>query len=231
MTAMDSVFADAAAAGVTVLCAAGDHGAGDATTDGLAHADFPASSPHVVACGGTRLTGTSETVWNEGDGWATGGGISDVFDVPEWQGPAAVPASVNAGGHRGRGLPDIAGNADSSTGYIVVINGQNAVVGGTSAVAPLYAGLVALLNSELGRPVGELSPALYAVAGTDPSVFGDVSSGDNSVPRSSYGSAVSGYSAGPGWDACSGLGSINGTALLNALQTVTLPAEEASTVS
>jgi kumamolisin len=116
-------------------------------------------------------------------------------------------------------VPDVAGNADSNTGYIVVVDGQTTVVGGTSAVAPLYAGLVALLNSALGSPVGELSPKLYTVAASGSSVFRDITDGNNSVPRSSSGPAVTGYSSGTGWDACTGLGSINGSALLAALQT------------
>jgi kumamolisin len=224
MTAMDSAFADAAVAGVTVLCAAGDHGAGDAAGDALAHADFPSSSPNAVACGGTTLRAAAgavvdEVVWNDGDGWATGGGVSDVFDLPAWQASAEVPPSVN-GDRRGRGVPDVAGNADGGTGYIVVLNGKNSVVGGTSAVAPLYAGLTALLNAELGEPVADLLPLLYGPAGG--AAFRDITSGDNSVPRSDFGPAVAGYPARTGWDACTGWGSIDGTALLAALRDATV---------
>jgi kumamolisin len=225
MAALDGAFADAAAVGVTVLCAAGDHGAGDGAGDSRAHTDFPASSPHAVACGGTTLlvengSISSETVWNDGDGWATGGGVSDVFDVPAWQRAADVPVSVN-GRRRGRGLPDVAGNADGGTGYLIVVNGAVRPVGGTSAVAPLYAGLVALLGAELGSPIGELSPRLYAAAAASDGVaaaFRDVTSGHNGVPASDVGPAVTGYPAGPGWDACTGWGSINGTALLASLR-------------
>jgi kumamolisin len=224
MRAMDAAFADAAAVGVSVLCAAGDRGAGDGGGDQHAHADFPASSPHVVACGGTALHAvggkiTSEVVWNDRNGGATGGGISDTFGVPSWQPTGTVPASVNPGHRRGRGVPDVAGNADPRTGYLIVVNGGTQVVGGTSAVAPLYAGLVALLNAELGAPVGELSPKLYALHGTSAAApFRDIISGDNSVPRTQNNPAVTGYRAGQGWDACTGLGSINGTALLAALR-------------
>jgi kumamolisin len=157
-TGMDSAFADAALLGVTVFIAAGDHGSADRppiTTDqngnpaanpaydGLAHADFPASSPHAVACGGTHLEGgtaviSTETVWNDGDGWAAGGGVSDFFDPPAWQASANVPTSVNPPGTRaGRGIPDVCGNADLTTGYQIHFNDNDAVVGGTSAVAPL----------------------------------------------------------------------------------------------
>jgi kumamolisin len=216
--AFEAALADAAKLGVTVLCAAGDHGAGDAASDTHAHVDYPASSPHIVACGGTTLTlsagqALTETVWNDGDGWATGGGISDIFPVPAWQN-VPLPANVNGSG-AGRGVPDVAGNADVTTGYLVLVDGQWAPVGGTSAVAPLYAGLVACLNQAKGAPVGELCPRLYPALAAG--VFRDVVTGNNSVPSSSFGPAVSGYSAGTGWDACTGLGTINGSALRNHL--------------
>ena len=209
--ALDTVLQDAGALGITVFCAAGDAGSGDGASDGLAHADFPASSPHVVACGGTRLSAsagriTDEVVWNEGTaGGATGGGISDSFDAPAWQASANVPPSANPGGRRGRGVPDVSGDADPRTGYRVLVAGQSTVVGGTSAVAPLWAGLVALLNERLGRPVGFLNPALYGpvLAGGG---FRDITEGDNGA-----------YSAGPGWDPCTGLGSPRGGAILEAL--------------
>ncbi|HZS25521.1 MAG TPA: S53 family peptidase [Gaiellaceae bacterium] len=218
--AFDDVFADAATLGVTVLAAAGDHGAGDAAGDGKAHADFPASSPHVVACGGTTLVGrdgttVSEVVWNDGDGWATGGGISAFFAVPSWQ-TVPLPENVNGTGKRGRGIPDVAGNADIASGYIVRVDGKYAPVGGTSAVAPLYAALTALLNESLGRAVGGLLPALYALQ-EGSGAFRDITSGNNSVPESRYGPKTAGYHAGRGWDACTGLGSIHGAALLAAL--------------
>ncbi|HET9052248.1 MAG TPA: S53 family peptidase, partial [Candidatus Dormibacteraeota bacterium] len=212
-SAMDTLFADAAAMGVTVLAACGDSGASGGASDSLLHAMFPASSPNVVACGGTRLTGTgttiaAETVWNDlatGNG-ATGGGISDLFDVPAYQKGANVPPSANPGGRVGRGLPDVAGDADPVTGYRVRVDGQDAVIGGTSAVAPLWAALLARLEQGLGQPLGLVQTRLYALAPAG-GAFNDITSGDNG-----------GYSAGPGWDACTGLGSPNGTALLAALK-------------
>ena len=212
MAALDAVLEEAAALGVTVLCASGDAGSGDGTTDGLAHTDFPASSPHVVACGGTRLTAgagaiAAEVVWNEGaGGGATGGGVSDTFDVPSWQAAAAVPPSANPGGRRGRGVPDVCGDADPQTGYKVLVDGRATVVGGTSAVAPLWAGLVALLNERLGRPVGFLNPELYGAV-LAAGGFRDITEGGNGA-----------YAAGPGWDACTGLGSPRGGAILGALE-------------
>jgi kumamolisin len=206
--AMNAALEDAATMGVTVTVAAGDNGATDGATDGQLHVDFPASSPFVVACGGTKLiasrgTIASEQVWNElasGNG-ATGGGISDIFALPTFQQNAGVPALTN--GFVGRGVPDVAGDADPTTGYAVLVDGQNAVIGGTSAVAPLWAGLVALINQQMGKPVGYLTPLLYQVP---ESAFHDIVSG-----------GTDGYNAGPGWDPCTGLGSPNGTALMNAL--------------
>jgi kumamolisin len=209
MTNFDTAFADAAALGITVTVAAGDNGSSDGVTDGLAHVDFPASSPHVLACGGTALTASgttiaSETTWNDGSsGGATGGGISDVFALPAWQQNAGVPPSVNPGGRIGRGVPDVAGDASPETGYQVLVDGQSTVFGGTSAVAPLWAALVALLNQALGKPVGFLNSFLYA-QGEGP--FHDITAGNNGA-----------YAAGPGWDACTGLGSPNGAKVLAAL--------------
>lgn len=219
----DDTLADAAALGVTVFTAAGDHGAGDAADDGSAHADFPASSPHIVACGGTTLVGVdsetvSEVVWNDGDGWATGGGISDAFAVPRWQ-AVSMPDNLNRTGRPGRGVPDIAGNADLASGYIVLVNGHYRPIGGTSAVAPLYAGLAALLHEALESPLGDLLPKLYGIPReTSATVFRDITEGDNSVPASEFGPATPGYEAGEGWDACTGLGSVHGDGLLAQLR-------------
>jgi kumamolisin len=221
MQAMDQAFQDAATMGVTVCCAAGDDGSSDIrppeTDDGLLHTDFPASSPYVLACGGTRLraSGTvisDEVVWNEGrnDG-ATGGGISDVFDLPKWQASANVPPSANPGGRIGRGIPDVAGDADPLTGYQVLVDGQNGVIGGTSAVAPLWSGLIALLNREIGSAVGYLNPLLYKLPAAS-GAFNDITAGNNDI-TGKHGA----YKAGPGWDACTGWGSPDGVRLMNAL--------------
>jgi kumamolisin len=205
-TALDQAFADAAALGVTVCAASGDNGSGDGVGDGRAHADFPSSSPHVLGCGGTRLqSGGAETVWNDGtSGGATGGGVSDTFDLPDWQTSAGVPPSVNAGGRIGRGVPDVSGDADPQTGYRILVDGRHLTIGGTSAVAPLWAALVALLNEQRGAAVGFLNPLLYE---SGDGALRDITSGDNDL-----GDAPA-YTAGPGWDACTGLGSPDGAAL------------------
>ena len=210
MQAMDQAFQAAAAVGVTVFVAAGDDGSRDNENDNLAHADFPASSPYATGCGGTRLDASGETTWNNGPGSATGGGISDFFPLPSWQSNANVPPSANTGGKVGRGLPDVAGDADPNTGYIILLNGQNDVFGGTSAVAPLWAGLIALINQKLGKPVGYLNPLLYnqlANAG----VFKDITNGNNGFLTIPF------YNAGPGWDPCTGFGAPDGARLLQAL--------------
>ena len=277
-TAMDQAMADAAAMGITVCVASGDNGSGDAVSDGQAHVDFPASSPHALACGGTKLiadpaTGviSSEVVWNEtaANEGAGGGGVSDQFPLPSWQANAGVPgrasgssaaagasagaasagaasagaasasaapadageapadageAPVAAASHRhghhgpgspapaggaGRGVPDVAGNADPVTGYQIYSDGKPGVVGGTSAVAPLWSALVSRLAQATGKRFGLIQPLLYAgvAPGVDVPGFHDIISGNNGA-----------YTAGPGWDACSGLGSPDGTTLLNRLK-------------
>jgi kumamolisin len=207
LQAFDQAFQVAATLGVTVCAAAGDAGSTDGKSDGHQHTDFPASSSFVLACGGTRLEAlqgkiSSETVWHDAPDSATGGGISDVFDLPPYQRDAHIPRSANPGGRVGRGVPDICGNADPVTGYKVAVDGQPTVIGGTSAVAPLWSGLIALLNQKLGAHVGQLQPLLYA----HPQALRDVVSGNNGA-----------YSAGPAWDACTGLGSPNGAALVTVL--------------
>jgi kumamolisin len=219
-TAMDSVFADAAALGVTVTVAAGDNGSSDDPSGQTSvHCDFPASSPNALACGGTKLIGStatfavsSEVVWNElaSNEGATGGGVSDVFPLPSYQAQAGVPALSS--GSTGRGVPDVSGNADPTTGYLVVVDGQRQAIGGTSAVAPLWAGLIARLAQSTGKKFGLLQTALYAGAAASVATvgFNDITDGSNGA-----------YQAGPGWDACSGLGSPNGGQLLTLLSGTT----------
>lgn len=210
LTAFDQAFQTAAALGVTVCCAAGDNGSSDGEKDGKAHVDFPASSPFSLGCGGTKLTASGNTiadevVWNESADSATGGGVSDFFPVPQYQSAAGIPPSANPGSHTGRGVPDVAGDADPATGYVVRVDGEEFVIGGTSAVAPLWAGLIALMNQKLSHPVGFLNPLIYQPL-VGKGSFRDISSGDNGA-----------YSAKPGWDACTGWGTPNGAKLLQAL--------------
>ncbi len=209
MTAFDQALQAAAAMGITVCVAAGDNGSCDGATDGADHVDFPASSPHVLACGGTSLTAANlaisgETGWNDGaTGGAGGGGVSNFFALPAWQAGLTVVKGGRTGALTMRGVPDVSGNADPETGYDVRIDGAAAVLGGTSAVAPLWAGLVARVNASAGRPVGFINPLLYRAT----TATRDIIQGGNGD-----------YAASPGWDACTGLGSPNGTATASVLQ-------------
>jgi hypothetical protein len=218
-------FQEAAALGVTIFASSGDDGSSCGEADSKAHVLYPGSDPFVTCCGGTTISNVSglnftEDVWN--DNSVTGGGISDIFTPPNgfplpiWQNWANIPGSVNDG-HKGRGIPDIAGNADPDSGYTLFQNGVNiGAVGGTSATAPLYAGLAALMNAGLGEPVGYLNPNLYAVPYSY--VFRDINDGQSNATG-----GAPGYKSGPGWDACTGLGSVRGAALEYALEGVGLP--------
>jgi kumamolisin len=202
MNMFDQAFQAAATMGITVCAASGDNGSSDGVDDGADHVDFPASSPHALACGGTRLQAsgasiTSETVWNDGaNGGATGGGVSGFFALPSWQN--GVHATKTRGGTEPlqmRGVPDVCGVADPQTGYDVRVDGSDTVIGGTSAVAPLWAGLIARINSAKASPVGFINPHLYSNTGA----LRDITSGNNGD-----------FAATSAWDACTGLGSPNG---------------------
>ena len=212
MNAFNAAFHDAALLGITVCAAAGDNGSSDGESDGQPHVDFPASSPWVLACGGTRLVGAngqiqSETVWNDGtNGGATGGGVSTHFSKPKYQANSAVATPAGTANPTGRGVPDVAGVADPETGYSILVDGQEGVVGGTSAVAPLWAGLVALLNEQLGKNLGWFHPMIYDTFAQH-KVLHDITSGTNGT-----------YKAGKGWDACTGFGTPNGQAILGLLK-------------
>ena len=208
MECFDQVAQEAALLGITIIAASGDNGSSDGVAGNQNHVDFPASCPHVLGVGGTQLIATnnnttiqSETVWNDGPGGgASGGGYSSVFDRPSWQ--ASV---VN---RPTRGVPDASGDADPNTGYNILVDGEQAVIGGTSAVAPLWAGLIARCNQLLGSRLGFLNPALYSI--NQNSGFRDITQGNNGA-----------FTATPGWDPCTGLGPPVGTRLLQALATAT----------
>jgi kumamolisin len=202
---MDSAFQAAATMGITVCVASGDNGSSDGVSNGN-HVDFPASSPFALACGGTSLRAAGnaiagETVWNDGSsGGASGGGISSFFATPTWQAHLSAASSTGAKQALGmRGVPDVAGDADPETGYDVRIDGSNTVIGGTSAVAPLWAALIARSNQINGKAAGYLNPSLYA----NPHALRDITQGNNGA-----------FEATVGWDACTGLGSPVGTAVV-----------------
>ncbi len=192
--AMEAAAIAATAAGVVVLAAAGDNDSSDGG-DGAANVDCPASCPHVLACGGTSKTASGETVWNnnpgQSSGEGTGGGYSSLFAVPPWQSLGGAASQSR------RMLPDVAANADPVTGYEIIVAGQEQIVGGTSAVAPLYAGLLAAA----GKKLGLVTAKLWAT----PSAFVDITSGDNGQ-----------YHAAIGPDPCTGLGAPIGATVLAA---------------
>jgi kumamolisin len=209
MNAFDQAFQAAAAMGITVCVASGDNGSGDGVGDGADHVDFPASSPYCLACGGTNLQGsgaaiTAEAVWNNGaDGGATGGGVSSFFARPSYQ--EGLNATKTQGGTEAlqmRGVPDVCGVADPRTGYDVRVDGQDLIIGGTSAVAPLWAGLIARINAAKARRAGFINPHLYVNTGA----LRDITQGNNGS-----------FAATTGWDACTGLGSPNGQKVADAV--------------
>lgn len=192
---LEAALAQAAQAGMAVFAAAGDNDSSDGGPT-PANVDLPAGAPHAIGCGGTtKIPGGLEEVWNNDPGKATGsgtgGGYSTIFPVPAWQASRIPTASP------GRMVPDVAACADPDTGYEIVLGGQMQVVGGTSAVAPLYAGLVA----SAGKKLGFLGDRFWS----NPQCFVDVVQGDNGMYRSA-----------PGPDACTGLGVPVGADVANA---------------
>ena len=221
--AMNQVLHEAATKGITVCISTGDTGSSDQSPmvapDGYAHVSFPASSPYALACGGTSLValggqGPQEVVWNnaaEGGG-ATGGGVSAFFPRPGYQRAAGLcPQSVNPGRSDGRGIPDVAASADPHRGYLVQVAGQLKPTGGTSAAAPLWAALIALVNERCGQRRGFINPSLYRM-GKHSAAFRDITEGDNATAM-----LVGGYGAAQGWDPCTGWGSPDGQALSHLL--------------
>jgi kumamolisin len=219
MTSFDDACQSAVALGITITVASGDNGSSDGGSGN--NVDFPASSPHVLGCGGTELIAANgviqkEVVWNDQpQGGASGGGVSSFFPIPPWQMKSNVPKPPTSAG--GRGVPDVAGDASPETGYNVLFDGQSGVVGGTSAVAPLWAALIALLNQQRGSNIGFANLALYQNAENG---FHDITEGSNGA-----------YSAGPGWDACTGLGSPNGSQLSQIFATTTTGAAQSVAAS
>lgn len=182
--------------GVTILVSSGDNGSTGLTGSGF-HVSFPASVPSCLSCGGTTLsydlgsnTFLGETAWS-----GSGGGYSIFYSRPSYQ-DGIVSSSK-------RGQPDICGNANPSTGYIVR-NGGYYVIGGTSAVSPLWAALIAQINYITGTPMGICNQTLYSLSSA---VYRDVTSGNNG-----------GFTASTGWDAVTGLGAPHGDLILAAIR-------------
>jgi kumamolisin len=218
---LNDVLETAAHLGITVCVASGDTAsAGDPehAQRRKAQVNFPASSPFVLACGGTHLIDPScenfrERAWHPKRYLGTGGGISRYFRLPSYQRGIVKQSAVNPDGGTGRGVPDVAANAAKESGYRVLVDGQwypsrtgsRPPAWGTSAAAPLWAGLIALLNQSLNTRLGFINPLLYKLAASS-GAFHDVTLGNNGD-----------YRCRRGWDACTGLGTPNGQNLLKAL--------------
>jgi hypothetical protein len=219
----------AAMRGITVFMAIGDWGSGNQIVDTHCHVSYPNSDPWVTSCGGTIIGDISssapvtfeEFTWSDGNTAsqfqsgvyeATGGGVSDTFPIPPYQTAAGLlPISKNDGNIR-RGVPDVAGMVGMDGFFFNGSGGPGTnQLFGTSAVSPLYAGLVGVINAFLGHNVGFLNPTLYTFG---PEICNDITFGDND---SSYTPDPPFYTADIGWDPCTGWGSINGLRLLAAL--------------
>lgn len=233
ITLMEEALAEAAMLGITVVCSAGDYGTPTTLHTGTAWVDYPASSPHVLGVGGTTLTVrdgkvASEITWNTSLnlGQTTGGGLSVLFPVPEWQSGVSLPDSINPGFPAGRGVPDVAAVSDPTTGYLIQVSRAGTkIICGTSSAAPLWAALIARINQALGERVGYLNPVLYG-PGAAEQACNDIVSGNNAFGTYVYSGfnripiqAAAGYTAGVGWDATTGWGSPRGTGLLELLST------------
>jgi kumamolisin len=213
LSSIDEVLREAAMLGVTVCASSGDEGAMNGSTDGTPTVNFPASSPHVLSCGGSTVHEASgeslqESAWNctlHGMRGATGGGVSRSFETPPWQQEHSVPPAPN--GSKGRGVPDVAGPADPHRGCAVVVGGESCSSAGTSAVAPLWAALVAVANATLGARCGYITPLLYQLSKSGANPLREITEGNNGF-----------YQAGPGWNACTGLGSPHVKQLIEVLR-------------
>jgi kumamolisin len=219
-TQIQQLFQDAATLKITVLVSSGDSGAKYSSAT-QAQTSYPATDPWIISCGGSTIGNNSggkfdEYVWNDvfgGNSGATGGGVSAKFPVPAYQGAFTIPVR-NTTKTKGRGIPDIAGNASPNSGYAEFQAGSSVgPTGGTSAVSPLYAGLIAIINANLGLSVGYINTLLYNLSN---SAFRKIT-GPPGPANNSYG-GVTGYPASGVWNACTGLGSVDGVALQTGLQ-------------
>ena len=237
------IFAQMAAQGQTVLAAAGDSGSEDCypiNSSTALQVDDPASQPYVTGAGGTSLTngvaGTpgGEVAWNNcqnmgascaqnGSGGAGGGGISTQWTMPTWQksaGNGTINSYTSSGpcgassGTYCREVPDVSASADPAYGYAIYYSGQWMIVGGTSAVAPLWSGVFALVDQGCASPVGFANPALYKLGSSSSNAFNDITSGNNDFTQTNSNA----YPATSGYDMATGWGSPNGVGLLSGLQ-------------
>jgi len=232
--AEQAIFAQANSQGQTVFAAAGDDGStdcGPGTDKAKVSADDPGTQPYVVSVGGTKATSSSETVWNESaiSNGAGGGGVSTNWCMPSYQYQTAVPGLIDshsvtstscptAQGKYRREVPDVTADADPQTGYVIYWDGSWFTEGGTSAAAPLWAAIAALIDdspfcADYGSgDVGVLPQGLWAIASADhsyiypgPEIVFDITSGTNDYTPSGYTGGL--YPSTTGFDMASGLGS------------------------
>ncbi|HTI98743.1 MAG TPA: protease pro-enzyme activation domain-containing protein [Dongiaceae bacterium] len=219
----EQIFQQMAAQGQSFFNASGDS---DAFPAGFLDDPFqfgtPSASPNITQVGGTTLSTTgpggkwaSETVWNWGGGVGSSGGVSDYFSIPDWQ--QGIDMGANGGSTTGRNVPDVALTGDNV--FIFAYNGQYGVLGGTSCAAPLWGGLMALINQEAAAngfaPVGFINPSLYNNIGRTTNYaacFHDIKTGNNFSPDS-----PTKYRAVSGYDLCTGWGTPAGTNLIEVL--------------
>jgi subtilase family serine protease len=202
-----AAFARAASSGIALLAGSGDFGATNLLCDGsgistVASVSTPASDPNVTAVGGTRLVADpvsgaygSESAWGDVFG-ASGGGFSSLYRRPGYQAPFIDE-------HRTRGLPDVAYSADAFGSTIIAFGGRFGAIFGTSVGTPQWAGIATLSRQLAGHRLPPLNDRLYRIARSRQYrvAFHDITTGSNSF------AGVTGFSAGPGWDAVTGLGS------------------------
>jgi pseudomonalisin len=256
---INNLWQQAAAEGITVFVSSGDNGAAGCDSASSAKSTYGravnglCSSPYSVCVGGNEFADTTnpslywassnsaaqgsalsyipEVVWNESGSsglWSSGGGASTIYGKPAWQSGVGVPADAK------RDVPDVALTAAGHDGYLIVQEGGTYVVGGTSAASPSFAGIMALVVENLGTRQGDINTVLYPLATRQRSggaaVFHDITIGNNSVP------GLTGFNASVGYDQATGLGSVDGSVLVNHWNDATIvptfhPAAAAGSIS
>jgi kumamolisin len=240
-TALERALQQAVALGALVCCSSGDLGSVGDSGAKQASVLYPASSASILSCGGTTFRNGSgaglgeEVAWNSpnrGITQASGGGVSGILPAPAWQARVGVPPRAALDGAAwvddsipapqqpafvGRGVPDVAAYADPIPGYLLLLGGVRTSAGGTSAATPLWAALAARLAQGLGRRLPWLPEVLYGP--TVAATFRPITKGDDALGVK----GVATFRAGPGWNACCGLGVPDGEALLRQLRSALGP--------
>jgi subtilase family serine protease len=216
---LNNVFHEATLKGITVLGSSGDNGA--LNNKSYANVNVPVNSPYVLACGGTQIYMqddkiVSEVAWNESTQQSqigSGGGFSQRIAELGFQSASSkayiqkFPQFEPYYREGGRGIPDVAANAADASGYAIFFQGQWLKIGGTSLATPLWAGLIARMNQNLGYRLGFINPYLYQLIGSES--FRQILEGNNNL-----------FLAAEGWNPCTGLGTPNGKELMQAIDSI-----------